>query len=814
MKVSLQWLSELWPITRPDELPELLTMLGLEVESVTDLSAPLRGVVVAEIKESKPHVNTEKLSVTKVDAGLLGTLQVVCGAKNYKLGDKVPLATVGTTLPSGVTIQKATLRGAESFGMLCSARELGLSEDASGLLILEAQSTPGDPVARALGLFDSVLEVNVTPNRPDALSHIGVARDVAAKQGGILKVSKPDVVETTEHAKTKIRIRIEDPTKCLRYGARVIEGVSIRSSPQWLARRLEACGIRPINNVVDITNYVMLECGQPLHAFDLDCLSGPEIVVRSAKPGEKLTTLDGKERELDADDLLICDRESPQVLAGVMGGAKSEVTNATTRVLLEAANFLPGTVRRSSKRHALRSESSYRFERGADIEMVPHALDRAAMLMRELANGKTLRGQVDVYPAPKERRRLWLRHSKVEGLLGTAVPQDTARRILTSLGFSPSTRGDRTEWVIPSFRADVEREEDMIEEIARIRGFHEIPAHLPPAPKDLPRQTPAAQVESMLRDVFQAGGFDEVINFTFVSPKELQLLEKPSVFHLMNPLSTDQSVMRTTLVAGLLNNLVRNLHHQVDRLRLFEIGRTFRAPETDQPPPLPSSSAKARLGWGWPARETLCLGGLMFGGRVGRTWSAKDAPVDFFDAKGAIDSALEALQIRNAQYIPGSEPYLHPRASAGVRVGAAEIGSVGVLHPRIARQLELSGEVIVFQLDLDQVAKLAKLAPSYQPLPKYPAVFRDLAVVVSSQLSSEAVRAIIVNAGGAIVEEATLFDVYTGKPIPEGRKNLAFAIRYHARDRTLTDQEVNATHERIVSEVNQKVGGSLRGANT
>src|SRR6266540_4244195 len=539
MRISLNWLSEYVDVPPADDLPQggpdaergfaasaellarRLTAVGLEVEAVERVGAGLSGVVAARILASEKHPNAEKLSVTRVDAGGGEPLQVVCGAKNYQVGDVVPLATVGTSLPGGQKIEKAKLRGVESFGMLCSARELGIDAEASGLLILPRDVAPGTPVAQALELEDALLEVNVTPNRPDALSHLGIAREVAALTRSEVRMPRPQLVEGGGPAADAVRVRIEAPERCHRYAARVIEGVKIGPSPSWLARRLEACGVRSISNVVDATNLILLELGHPLHAFDLDKVVGREIVVRTARPGERIVTLDGKERALSPEDLLIADRDRGSALAGVMGGGDSEISAGTTRVLLESAWFQPGGIRRTSRRHGLKTEASYRFERGADPGMVLPALERCAALIAELAGGTVRPGVVDAHPrevpAPEVRLH-WHRPAEV---LGIDVPRDEARRILARLGFEErASDAEGATFRVPSWRADVSIEEDLVEEIVRTKGYDAIPETLPRNAVDTPVEPPEAQAVARIRGALEAAGFAEAVNFSFVAARE------------------------------------------------------------------------------------------------------------------------------------------------------------------------------------------------------------------------------------------------------------------------------------------------------
>jgi phenylalanyl-tRNA synthetase beta chain len=800
MLISVRWLADYVEVPAVEELAERLTLAGFEVERTERPGEALAGVVVAEIKESAPHPNAEKLSVTRVDTGGRSLLQIVCGAKNYKIGDKVPLATVGARLPNGTEIRQASLRGVESFGMLCSAKELAISEDASGLMILDASTRLGEPLAQALGLDDAVLEIEVTPNRPDALSHLGIAREVSVLTGKALRRPELKLTEGSGAASDRIKIRIEDPVRCPRYAGRIVEGVSIGPSPAWMASRLKVCGVRPINNVVDVTNYVLLEYGEPLHAFDLDRLAGPEIIVRTARPGERMTTLDGKERVLDPEDLLICDRDAPQALAGVMGGGDSEVSSNTKRILIEAANFQPSSVRRTAKRHGLHTEASHRFERGMDVNAIPDAVDRAAALIAQLSRGTVLRGRVDVYPRPIQPAKVVLRYGRVSELLGTKVSADETDGILRALGFVGEQEDGRAIYSVPTFRVDVQLEEDLIEEVARIRGYDSVPNALPRGVAELAPEPREAEAERRIRSALAGAGFNEVVNYSFVSPRELAALEAPAGIPLRNPLSVEQSVMRTTLFAGLLQNLSHSLRYPVETVRLYELARIYlegQADDTRQP----------------IACEPLRLSGTFWGRRDRRTWTSADATMDFFDGKGAVECVLSALGIQGARFESTEHASLHPRASAAVRSAKGDLlGIVGELHPRLSKRLDVPTSVFAFELDADKLYSIAELVPSYRPMWRYPPVLRDLAVVVPVELRNDDVRAVILEIGQPLVDEALIFDVYTGKPLPDGKKNLAYAIRYRAADRTLTDAEVNEAHQRIIEEVNRRLGGSLRGS--
>lgn len=802
MKISLKWLKDYVALPPTvEELAHRLTMAGLEIEGIARPGDGLQGVVVAQVVAAEKHPNADKLSVTTIDRGDGTTLQVVCGAKNFKVGDKVPLATVGTTLPNGTQIKQAALRGVDSAGMLCSAKELGLSEESSGLLILDAGLTLGTPIAEALGLDDVVFEVNVTPNRSDALSHLGIAREVATLLGKGLCRPEVKLQESAVEASSKVSIRIDDAERCWRYAGRVIEGVTVKPSPQWMQDRLKACGVRAINNLVDVTNYVMLEYGQPLHAFDLDRIGGAQIVVRTAKGGETLTTLDGKARTLEADDLLICDATSPLVLAGVMGGASSEVTEKTTRVLLEVATFQPTTVRRSAKRHALHTESSHRFERGTDVAVVPEVLDRAAALIAQLGGGTVLKGRVDVYTAPKPPRQVTLRTQKVADLLGVEVPAAECARILTSLGFVKRGGDDAVAtWEVPTVRVDVSIEEDLVEEIARVRGFESIPSALPRGLHALDPERPAHTLERRLRAALAGQGVDEVVNYSFVAPAELEAFQAADgAIALSNPLSVEQSVMRTTLFASLVPNVVRSARFQATGVRFYEWGRSYRGQAGGGQNGVPV------------AQETLQVAGALWGLRDReRSWSGKEAAVDLYDVKAVVEALLAAVHVTGVTFEPLDSPWYHPRAAAVVKSQGRVLGTFGELHPRAQKRLDAPAGVFLFQLEVEAIQAACALVPKAKPLSRFPSVLRDLAVVVNADVPAEHVRRVILEVGQPLVREVGVFDVYTGPQVGAGRKNLAFALTYRADERTLTDAEVVEAHAKIVAEVTSRLGGQLR----
>ena len=806
MRISHRWLSELLgELPPPEEVGRRLTLVGLEVESVDRLGGGLGGVLAVRILSSERHPNAEKLLVTRVDRGEGEPLQIVCGATNARVGEVVPLAPVGAVLPGGARIETARIRGVESSGMLCSARELGLSEDGSGLLILPRDVVPGTQIARALGLEDAILEVNVTPNRPDALSHLGVARELAALLGVTVRRPKARLEEGGGPAGEAVRVRILAPEKCARYAARVIEGVKIGPSPAGISRRLEACGIRSISNVVDATNLALLELGHPLHAFDLEKVAGREIVVRTARPGEHLTTLDGKDRALHPDDLVIADRDRGSALAGVMGGGDSEISAATTRVLLESAWFEPSTVRRTSRRHGLKTEASYRFERGADPEMVIPAVDRCAALIAELSGGRVRRGVVDEYPRPIPSARVGLRWQRPAEVLGMEVPRAEVEGVLSRLGFEEEGAGEGgATFLVPSWRVDISNEEDLIEEIVRTRGYDAIPETLPAIAVETPAEPEEARAVGRIRAALEAAGLCEAVNFSFLSARDLEPFGHAVAtgdgsgralgVALKNPISADLAVMRTSLVPSLLKNAVANRRQRVEDVRLYEIARVYR------PNPEPREE---------PSLEPVLVAGVLLGRRHPLGWAVEKDPLDFYDAKSVLSGLLESLGVFRVEWRGPGESWLHPRRSASLVFLGEVLGQLGELHPRVAAAFDLPRGVFAFELSLSALLGAARLVPQYRPIPRFPAVLRDLAVVVDEGVLAATVEEVVREE--PLVEGVTLFDVYRGRPLPSGKKNLALAIRYRAKDRTLTDAEADLAHARILERLSKRVGAELRG---
>jgi phenylalanyl-tRNA synthetase beta chain len=685
--------------------------------------------------------------------------------------------------------------------MLCSEAELGIGEDASALLLLGAEAPVGADLAAYLGLDDPVIEVEVTPNRPDCLSILGIAREVAALTGGRLIPPPAGPPESDPPASALASVRVDDAELCPRFCARVVLDVAVGPSPAWLAQRLRAAGLRPINNVVDVTNYVMWELGHPLHAFDHALLREQRIVVRRARPGEALVTLDGQGRTLADSMLVIADAERAVSVAGVMGGANSEVGPRTRTVLLEAAYFKPGSIRRTARALGLSTEASYRFERGADIEGPPPALDRAARLIAELTGGRVARGRLDVYPAPRPPRRLPLRLSRVERILGVCPPGPVVRGILDRLGFPIAERDGVFAVDVPSFRRDVALEDDLVEEIARVWGYSEIPSTLPSGTLALTRRPRALVAQDAVRGALVAAGCHEAVTISLLDPARLRHLgmapDDPRVVALQNPLAADRSVMRPTLLFGLLEAIQTNVRRQSPDVRLFEIGRVFAA----------QGAGKLALE---ETRVAIALTGL----RAPRAWFAGKARADVWDAKGAVETVVEALgrgEVAVAPLDPGAAPYLEEGRGATVVVQGSPVGVAGELHPAVQRAFDLPAPVFFAELSLDRLEALPARPVAHRPLPRFPAVQRDLAVVVGTgvpaALVTEAIRAI----PNPHLKRVTLFDVYTGAQVGAGRKSLAYSLLYQADDRTLTDAEVNAMHGEVVERLRRSLGAEVRG---
>lgn len=803
MKLTFHWLMEMLELPAgaaetfgPGELAEGLTRAGLEVESVRPLGADA-GAVIVEVKDVQPHPNADRLSVCEVhDAG--APLRIVCGAPNVRKGMKTALLRAGSVLPSGQAIGRRSIRGVPSEGMLCSEQEMGLSDDHRGIIELPDDAPEGESLHRYLALDDSVLEVGVTPNRGDCLSVLGLAREAAAFTGGRLR--PPAVPEhLRRHPPTMpVSVEIADPALCPRYSARLVHGLQPAPSPPWLRFRLEACGIRSINLIVDVTNYVMLETGQPLHAFDARSIASGRIVVRAAGEAKTLTTLDGSERALHPDDLLICDGDTPAALAGVMGGAGSEVTQETQSVLLESAHFDPLAIRRTAKRMGMHTEASHRFERGVDPEGTRYAMDRAAALWEAAGGAEAVPGVADVYPRPRKPAPVALRYASVKRALGVDLPRERIRGIVESLGMGVAGSSEAgLEVSPPSFRFDLTREADIVEELARLHGYDNIPATLPAVRMGAGRADPLLRWMRKTRSLLAAEGLCELVTLPFCSAGMNRTFPglwggDAAPVRIANPLRRDTDEMRLSLLPGLAENLRRHAERRSGSSMVFELNKVF------------------SLGDDRGSAERMNAAGLLRGHRPRRGLGAESREFTFADVKGIVENLLESAGCADSGWSAEDPPrMLHPERFAAVSARGARLGHVGEISPRVREELDLPG-CFLFELDFDAVLHYARADFKVRPIPRFPSVERDLAIVVAQGFPSRTVIDWVRGLEQPLVERVDVFDEYTGAPISEGRKSLAYKVFYRSAERTLTDQEVNAVHEDLTRRLCAAFDATLR----
>jgi phenylalanyl-tRNA synthetase beta chain len=819
MKVTLNWLKQYVDFDwSPAELADRLTMLGLEVEGVQKLGGEFDGVVVAQVITRDKHPNADKLSVCRVNDGT-GERQIVCGAQNFQAGDKVPLILPGASLPAKpgeapFTIKVGKIRGIESHGMMCSPQELGLAPEADGLLILPADAKVGQPFAEHLGRVgsDVVYDLEVTPNRPDLNSIIGIAREIAALTGNPLKLPDIQCPESNVQSDALVVVRIEDAELCPRYTARVVRNVKVGPSPDWLRRALEKVGLRSINNVVDVTNFVMLECGQPLHAFDYHLVARsadgkPTIVVRRAQAGEEFITLDGQRHTLTSDMLLIADEQKGIALAGVMGGQNSEINDATADVLIESAYFKPTNIRRTSKSLGLRTDASYRFERGADLGATDWASQRCAQLILRTAGGVLASGVVDAYPNPVEPRQVSLRHHKVGELLGTPLQPAEIEYFLGQLGLKITGRKPRpieapdavvepVTFRVPTWRVDLKREADLIEEVCRLYGVDKVPATPPRGAIGTNDFDAVHDSYAGTRHLLAGLGLNEAQGQTLVAEEVAALAANPaSLVRLANPLSADMNVLRPSLLPGLLDSLRYNVSRQNLDLALFEVGRVFQA------------SAGGSL------KESRRIAIALTGRRQPGCWSGidRDGHFDVFDLKGLLEEFLDHLGLRGVVYSRRAENTQFFIESATITLGGKlPLGELGQLSPALAKRFDLRAAVFLAELDLDQLLARRTTGKSFKPLPQFPSIRRDVAMLVPEATTHDAVVGVVRQAKPQHLEGLELFDVFRGRNVPEGQKSLAYAFTYRAADRTLTDADVNAAHDKLVEQFKQRLAAVIR----
>jgi phenylalanyl-tRNA synthetase beta chain len=816
MKLPLSWLREFVAVdASADEIAHRLSVAGLVVESIERTAPRFSGVVVAKVLEAGRHPNADRLSLCQVDAGSHGRFSVVCGASNARTGMTAALAMVGARL-SGAgkghggaeqrsddspPLEAAVIRGVRSEGMLCSERELALSAEHGGILDLPDDAPIGHDLADYLHLTDTVLDVEITPNRGDCLSILGLAREVAALFGVSLQIKRPRRAPSSRAGKVAFSVDINAPDLCPRYAALPMSGVKLGQSPLWMRRRLESCGMRALNNVVDATNYVMLELGQPLHAFDLARIDGGRIVVRRAHSDREFTTLDGVARTLENDDLMIADGTKPLAIAGVMGGLNSEVGESTTTILLESAYFAPGAISKVSRRLGLRSEASYRFERGIDRSGQPAALARVAELIAANAGGKIAGALVDIDAEPAPYREIALKLDAMASLLGVEIKPEVVRARLKSLGARVSAAGRGTLKVVPPpWRPDLNEPADLAEEVARISGLEDIPSLLPPRISAI---APASRERAFLagtREVLIGAGLTEAMTIAFIAPAENQhfpgLGANPAPVRVQNPLSAELGEMRLSLTAGLLAALRFNLNREAASFHAFEIGKVF-AMEGDV------------------ARERQTLGAISYGPYLRGSIGERGVEAGFFTMKGIVESYFAALglgeRISMSAADPARVPFLHPGRAAEVTLDNSSIGCLGELHPAAAMRLGLNAPCAVCELDLTSLLSYG-FAPrrAIEPPPRFPAIRRDVALVIDRDFPADSVIGTLWEVASPLLEDVEVFDVYEGTAVAQGKKSIALTCRYRAKDRTLTDEEVNLVHAALVQQVCTRLGAEMR----
>ncbi len=801
MKLSHNWLQRYITFRfSPEELSEKLTMLGLEVEGFERLGERYNGFVVGKVLEVQKHPNADKLTVCSVDVGNT-RVQIVCGAPNVASGQKVAVGLPGAVIPKNqhdpsgkpFTLSRVMLRGVESHGMICSAYELDLGTDKDGILVLDSTAQVGQKLASYLGLDDVVYDVAITPNRPDLLSHYGVAREVGILVRRKAKLPKVNVKESKTPIMKHFSVTVEDTHNCPRFAVRMIRGVTVRPSPEWLQNALRSVGLRPRNNIVDITNYVMLECGQPMHAFDFAKLSGARIIVRQAQAGTRFTTLDGKVHTLPAGTVMVCDAEREVSIAGVMGGANSEISDATTDVVLESAYWNPASIRRTSRALGIQSDASYRFERGADPNASEYALDRAAQLVTELAGGEVLRGKIDIYPKQIRRRTIPLRAQRCNEVLGTDLTASEIASLLARLEISKTrSAGGKTFFSIPTYRVDIEREIDLIEEVARVYGYDKIETKTVVS-IDFDHPFGKEVLADRLREILVGFAFQEALTISLQDEETARLAGKEPV-RLANPLGKEMAAMRSSLVPGLLAAVAHNQSYGNTDLRLFEIGHVF------------SVSAEEQLVDNIREEAHVCL--LMTGRSDPRHWKHPAREVDLYDIKGELADLLDTCGLDSWRFIyyPTSETLADKPIF--VEINGTRAGFLGRVRNEVCKRFGVEQSVFVAELNLALLQ--ATKEKHYKPLPRFPKARRDVAFIVDAGVTGESIEQAIREVRSPLVQEVELFDVYRGPNLPQGKQSLAYTLVLMAEDRTLTDEEIDAEVARVVERVRKQFGAELR----
>lgn len=796
MLISLDWLKQYVDIKEDiKELENTLTMIGQEVEAIEEQGKDLAKVLVGQITEFGKHPESDKLTLLKVNVGTDEELQIVCGAPNHKLGDKVVVATVGACLPGNFKIKKSKIRGVESLGMLCSEVELGLGTEGDGIIILPEDAPVGMEYREYKGLNDVVFELEITPNRPDCLSYIGIAREIAAYYGRKIKCQEFEsktIIESLNNG--HIDVRIEDKDRCKRFSGKVIKNIKVQESPEWLKKRLLSMGLKPINNVVDATNYILFECNQPLHAYDLTKIEGRKIVARTAEVGEKIVTLDGVERELNNGELIIADAEKPLGIAGIMGGEDSKVNESTTEIFLECAYFTPENIRKTSKNLTLSSDSSYRFERGLDIENTTEVLERAAELISQLTGGEILEGCIDRYIEKPEKIEIPLNIDKLRKFMGKDIEIDVVGKILTNLGIEIKTLNSNT--IIgtpPSYRGDLTRTADLYEEIIRMYGFDNIENKMPEESIRPGKKDSMTLVIDEAKDILAKIGLQEVINYSFISKEAIELLNiKEETLEITNPISDDMMVMRPTLVYSLLGNIRDNLNRNQNGLKFFEVSRVFSKREDGL------------------ANETLRVSMALAGKTSKSLWDPKPVAMDFYDMKGYVEKFLEYIGVSRYQLERSTNTNFHPGRSADIKVGKMIIGTFGEIHPDVAEKMDIKKEkAYIAEIDLTLLLTYRSKKVKFERIVKYPEVTRDLAIVLDRDVLVGKMLEDIKKSSN-FIENVAIFDVYQGDKIEADKKSVAVSIVLRKKDGTLEENDINITVDKILKLISKNYKGEIR----
>ncbi|OEH91886.1 phenylalanine--tRNA ligase subunit beta [Bacillus solimangrovi] len=808
MLVSYNWLQQYVDLDgiSAEDLAEKITRTGIEVEGVEDLGAGINGVVVGYVKERNQHPNADKLNVCQVDVGEEELVQIICGAPNVDAGQKVAVAKVGAVLPGNFKIKKAKLRGEASHGMICSLQELGVEqklvakEYAEGIFVFPEEAEVGTDALEYLNLNDKVLELGLTPNRADCLSMLGVAYEVAAILNKPVKLPEISLEEAAEQASESISVKVDSTDDNPYYSARVIKNVKVGPSPLWLQNRLIAAGIRPISNIVDITNFILLEYGQPLHAFDYDRFGSKEIVIRRATEGELLTTLDDENRTLTSEHLVITNGTVPVALAGVMGGADSEVNEDTVNVLLESAIFDSQRIRIASKDHGLRSEASARYEKGVDINRAAIASDRAAQLMAELAGGQVLAGRIEIDHLDKRESVVTIKGERINKVLGTEISTNEIGGIFDRLKFNYTVDHDSFIVNVPSRRWDITIEEDLVEEVARMYGYDNLPKTLPVGQSNPGALTSYQQKRRIVRRYLEGTGVYETVTYALTSEARVHQYKDDNIVanpvHLAMPMSEERSVLRLSIVPHLLEVLSYNKARRMDSLSLFEIGSVY----------LTDEEVVTKL-----PTETERLAGAFTGLWQKHQWQGEKKVVDFFVAKGVLEGLFTELGLSDRiTFTRLNKEGMHPGRTAEVKLDNEYLGFIGQLHPQAQKDADLN-ETYVFEISLEKLLNADAGAVSYKPIPRFPSISRDIALVLAEDIPSSDVKSVIYEAGGKLLQDVTIFDLYKGEHLEAGKKSLAFSLRYFDPEKTLTDEEVTKVHEKVLKVVEEKLGATLRG---